>query len=175
VERAHQRPYADQRQVADEQTCLRQQKKVDLCSEGAANPSGWGAQRREPHAVLRNSSGRSVLFRDDASDESPRAGGAEGHQLDTNGDQDAFLALIKRVEAIRERLGVPGTSRVWQATLAGEGTGSTFVAVEYPNLVAMAQSISKMGADEGWQQLVDDFQKAGMSVNSNSTSVEITP
>jgi hypothetical protein len=95
--------------------------------------------------------------------------------IDTNGDQDAFLALIKRVEAIRERLGVPGTSRVWQATLAGEGTGSTFVAVEYPNLVAMAQSISKMGADEGWQQLVDDFQKAGMSVNSNSTSVEITP
>jgi hypothetical protein len=95
--------------------------------------------------------------------------------IDTNGDQDAFLALFKRVEGIRERLGVPGTSRVWQATLAGEGTGSTFVAVEYPNLVAMAQSISKMSADEGWQQLVDDFQKAGMSVNSNSTSVEITP
>lgn len=95
--------------------------------------------------------------------------------IDTNGKDDAFLALVKRVEGIRERLGVAGTSRVWQSTLAGDQTGSTFVAVEYPHLVSMAESISKMGADAGWQKLVDDFEKAGMNVISNSTSVEITP
>jgi hypothetical protein len=95
--------------------------------------------------------------------------------INDNGDQPGLLDIVKRVRAINERLGNKGTSRVWQATLAGEGTNAIFVAIEHPSLVSMAQDNAKLQADAEWQKIVDEFEKKGMSVLSNSVSVEITP
>lgn len=95
--------------------------------------------------------------------------------INDNGDLPGLLDIVKRVRAINQRLGNKGTSRVWQATLAGEGTNAIFVAIEHPSLVSMAQDNAKLQADAEWQKIVDEFEKKGMSVLSNSVSVEITP
>ena len=95
--------------------------------------------------------------------------------INDNGDLPGLLDIVKRVRAINQRLGNKGTSRVWQATLAGEGTNAIFVAIEHPSLVSMAQDNAKLQADAEWQKIVDEFEKKGMSVLSNSVSVEVTP
>ena len=95
--------------------------------------------------------------------------------INDNGDLPGLLDNVKRVRAINQRLGNKGISRVWQATLAGEGTNAIFVAIEHLSLVSMAQDNAKLQADAEWQKIVDEFEKKGMSVLSNSVSVEITP
>ena len=46
---------------------------------------------------------------------------------------------------------------------------------QFPNLVSMAESQTKIFPSPEWQQFIADFQTAGMSVTSNGVSVEITP
>ena len=95
--------------------------------------------------------------------------------IDVNGDLDSFLGMVKTIRKITERLGSKGKARVWQATLSGAQTGSIFVAIEHPSLVSMAQDNAKLQADSKWQELVEEFNKKGMDVLSNSVSMEITP
>ena len=95
--------------------------------------------------------------------------------INDNGDLPGLLDIVKRVRAVNQRLGNKGTSRVWQATLAGEGTNAIFVAIEHPSLVSMAQDNAKLQADAEWQKIVAEFEKKGLRVLSNSVSVEITP
>ncbi len=95
--------------------------------------------------------------------------------VDTGGDTDKFLALAKRAREIAEKNGGTGNQRVWLSTLAGPNTGTVIVAVEYPSMVSMAQTQAKVNATPEWQAFIDDFQKSGMRVVSNSVSVEITP
>ena len=90
-------------------------------------------------------------------------------------NQDAYLAELKKAQAIFDRLGLPAF-RVWQATLAGPNTGGTIVGIEYDNLAAFAEGTGKLQADSEWQKWVDNLQKKGISeVTSNSMLVEITP
>jgi hypothetical protein len=95
--------------------------------------------------------------------------------IETGGDTAKFLEFVKRARAINEQYGSTGTTRVFQATLAGPNTGNMAVAVEFPSMTSMAESQAKIGPSPEWQKFVADFQAAGMSVISNSVSVEITP
>ena len=95
--------------------------------------------------------------------------------IDTGGDTDAFLEFAKRAQELQTKHGGTGNQRVWLSTLSGPTTGTVFVAVEYANLVAMAQSQAKVGATPDWQKFVAEFQKSGMRVVSNSLSTEVTP
>ena len=70
------------------------------------------------------------------------------------GQMDAYLAKVKQLQAIIKRLGASGTTRVWEATLAGDGTGTVVVGVEYPSLAAYAESTTKVSADAEWQKLM---------------------
>ena len=90
------------------------------------------------------------------------------------GQMDAYLAKVKQLQAITKRLGTPGTTRVWEATLAGDGTGTVAVGVEYPSLAAYAESTTKVSADAEWQKLIaglDDMR----TVVSRSLYRERTP
>ena len=90
-------------------------------------------------------------------------------------DQDAFVERLKGAQAIYKRLGLPAF-RVWAATLAGEGTGTVFVAIETPDGVTRAKNTAKLAADAEWQKWIDDLQKWGKTeVTSNSLFAEITP
>ena len=91
------------------------------------------------------------------------------------GNQDDYLAELKKAQPIFERHGLPAF-RVWQSTLAGPNTGGTIVGVEYENLAAFAEGTGKLQADPEWQKWVDNLQKKGISqVTSNSLLVETTP
>lgn len=95
--------------------------------------------------------------------------------IDVAGDLPKFIELFKQSQAINQRLGMKGQSRIWQSTLAGPNTGSIAVAIEHPSLVSMAQDGAKLAADAEWQQVVSAFQAAKMRIVSNSVAVEITP
>ena len=95
--------------------------------------------------------------------------------IDTKGDLDGFLKLAKRARELQSQHGGTGMQRVWQSTLAGPNTGTVAVAVEYSSLVSMAQSQAKVGATPEWQKFINDFQASGMSVLSNSLSIEVSP
>ncbi len=90
------------------------------------------------------------------------------------GQMDAYLAKVKQLQGITKRLGTPGTTRVWEATLAGDGTGTVVVGVEYPSLAAYAESTTKVQADAEWKTLMaglDDLR----TVVSRSLYRERTP
>jgi hypothetical protein len=90
------------------------------------------------------------------------------------GQMDAYLAKVKQLQAILKRLGASGTTRVWEATVAGDDSGTVAVGVEYPSLAAYAESTSKVSADAEWQKMMagmDDLR----TVVSRSLYRERTP
>ena len=95
--------------------------------------------------------------------------------VDVAGDTPRFLEFVVRGTAISEQYGGTGSVRVFLSTLAGPITNTVAVVTEYPSLVSMAESVSKINPSAEWQQLVADVQAAGMRVVSNSVSVDISP
>ena len=95
--------------------------------------------------------------------------------IDAGGDMAKFQEFFKRAQAIGKQYGTTGTARVWVTTFAGPNTNSILVMNEFPSLVSMAQSQTKIGSSAEWQQFVADFQAAGMRVVSNSVIAEATP
>ena len=93
--------------------------------------------------------------------------------IDPAGDPASVLGIVKRAGDINEKYGSRGVRRVWQATLAGAGTGQMFIAIEYPSLVAYAEDTSKVNASPEWRQLIQDAQKAGLRITDASLSVEV--
>jgi hypothetical protein len=91
------------------------------------------------------------------------------------GDMDAYLAMIKKGQAIAKRVGTPSL-RVWRATLAGPETGTVFIAVEHKSMAALAEDQAKLAKDADWQTFMKDLQKSELrTVESNSLLEEITP
>jgi hypothetical protein len=90
------------------------------------------------------------------------------------GQMDAYLAKVKQLQAIMKRLGGSTTTRVWEATIAGDDSGTVVVGVEYPSLAAYAESTTKVSADAEWQKMMADLD--GMrTVVSRSLYRERTP
>lgn len=90
------------------------------------------------------------------------------------GQMAAYLQAIKDFAAVQERLGIKATIRVFQTTLAGPDTGTTVVAIEYPNFAALADAQEKQAGDSDAQAF---FEKIGgmRTVVSSSLLNEITP
>ena len=95
--------------------------------------------------------------------------------LDTNGNTDVLLGEAKKNEKIFERLGIKARRRYMQASLAGPDAGTIAVVIEYPNLTSLATAQEKLANDAEWQKYIDKVTDAGMSVESNSIWVDITP
>jgi hypothetical protein len=70
------------------------------------------------------------------------------------GRLDDYVARIEKLRKISERLGTSNTMRVWQATAAGDATGTVVVGVIYKDLVSYAADSTKIQADPEWQKLV---------------------
>jgi hypothetical protein len=70
------------------------------------------------------------------------------------GRLDDYLTKIDKLRNISERLGTSNTMRVWQATAAGEATGTVVVGLIYKDLAAYAADSTKIQADSEWQKLV---------------------
>ncbi len=93
-----------------------------------------------------------------------------------SGQEDAYLAQVKKLNGIIKRLDTGGTMRVWRATQAGDSSGTLYIGIEYPNLEAFAKGMTKTNADDEWRKLVREVDSSGMrELLGNSLMVEVTP
>jgi hypothetical protein len=75
--------------------------------------------------------------------------------VDVNpGKLEQYVSTVSKGNAVIERLGVEGTLRIWQASVAGQATGGVVVGIEYPSLAAYADATTKMQADSEWQAMI---------------------
>ncbi len=70
------------------------------------------------------------------------------------GRLDDYVAKVEALRKISDRLGTSNTMRVWQATAAGEATGTVVVGVIYKDLATYASDSTKVQSDAEWQKLV---------------------
>jgi hypothetical protein len=70
------------------------------------------------------------------------------------GRLDDYVGKVAELRKISERLGSSSTMRVWQATAAGEGTGTVVVGAIYKDLATYAADTTKIQGDSEWQKLV---------------------
>ena len=92
------------------------------------------------------------------------------------GDQDAYLAKVKKLNALVKKVEGGGTMRVWRAALAGRDSDTIYVGIEYANLEAYAKATSKLEADEDWKKQIKDLDSSGTrEVLGRSLLVEVTP
>ena len=95
--------------------------------------------------------------------------------IEVSGDQAAYLAKVKQLNTITQRLGA-GSIRVWQATSAGTDTGTLYVAIEHADLAAYAQAVTKLAADAEFQAVRKELNASGMrEIVGDSLLVEVTP
>jgi hypothetical protein len=95
--------------------------------------------------------------------------------VDVKGDLDGYLAVVKDLQAVVKRVTPNAAIRIWQATLAGDGTGNVFVVIEHPSLEDYAKNTGKLQADAEWPKLIERFPKTGREILSNSLISEVTP
>ena len=80
---------------------------------------------------------------------------------------------MKRADAIAQKVGNRGKARLWALTLAGDNSGKFVIAVESPNLGAMAADSAKMRATPEWQKLIAEVDDSGFKVVSQSLAMEV--
>ena len=95
--------------------------------------------------------------------------------FDVGPNMAKFLELTKRANSITQKYGSTGKARFWAAAYAGRDSGAVIVTIEYPSLVALAQSAAKVENSPEWQQLVADAQASSIKPISDSIVVEVKP
>ena len=77
-------------------------------------------------------------------------------------DAAAYVKSVQDGQALLKSKGSPATLRVWKARFAGTDAGAIAVAVEYPNLEALAKDTERMASDpelRAWLQGLDKLRK----------------
>jgi hypothetical protein len=77
-------------------------------------------------------------------------------------DAAAYVKAVQDGQALLKSKGSPATLRVWKARFAGTDAGAIAVAVEYPNLEALAKDNDRMANDpelRAWLQGLDKLRK----------------
>jgi ABC-type sugar transport system substrate-binding protein len=89
-------------------------------------------------------------------------------------DQAAYVQALEKGKVLLKSKGSPVEVRVWKAQYAGEMAGSIAVAVEYPDLAALARYNDLMASDpelRAWLQSLDKLR----TVESESIYQELKP
>ena len=95
--------------------------------------------------------------------------------IGTNGKTDVLLAEANNNKKIFERLDIKAERSYLQASLAGPNTGTVAVVIEYSSLASLAAAQEKLANDAEWQKYIDKITAEGMTIESNSLWVDITP
>ena len=90
------------------------------------------------------------------------------------GKMNAYMAAIKKLNGIMDRLGVKATVRTWRATMAGDATGTVVVGLEHADLAAFADANAKMQGDSEWQKTIAGLDGI-RTILSSSLYEEVTP
>lgn len=94
--------------------------------------------------------------------------------VDTNGDLDGFLDRMQRVQKVAERLGIPGTLRVFRNTFAASRSGEIYLYWELPSFIAFAEAETALHDDAEFLEILGEMEAAGQSFKSEHLSIEIT-
>lgn len=78
-----------------------------------------------------------------------------------------YLAELENGKALMKKLGVNQNIRVWQATFAGPNAGSIAVAIEFPNMAALADADSKTRGDKDYQAWIKNMEKVRTIVSDS--------
>jgi hypothetical protein len=89
-------------------------------------------------------------------------------------DAAAYAKALQEGQALLKSKGSSGLIRVWQATYAGDSTGSIVVSVEYPNLEALAKDFGLMRNDADLRTWLQGLAKI-RKVVSDSIYEELKP
>ena len=71
----------------------------------------------------------------------------------------AYLQALETSKEILKKLGITSQIRVWQATFAGPQAGSIVVAIEYPNMAALADADAKTRTDKDYVAWLKNLEK----------------
>jgi hypothetical protein len=94
--------------------------------------------------------------------------------VDVNGDMDGFLDRMQRIQGVAERLNLPATLRVFQATFAAEKNGEIHLYWELPSFIAFAEAETALHNDAEFLAILAEMDAAGQSFKSELLSIEIT-
>jgi hypothetical protein len=95
--------------------------------------------------------------------------------LDVGANMQKFIELSKRVDAIAAKTQAPGHARYWMSTWGGPDSGHVIIAIEYPSLASLAESVAKMNASPEFAKWLADVQASGIKQLSNSVVTELQP
>lgn len=70
------------------------------------------------------------------------------------GQVGSYVQKVEALKKIQKRVGATGSTRVWQATLAGQQSGLVAVGLVHPSLADYASNTEKMQADAEWQKII---------------------
>jgi len=93
--------------------------------------------------------------------------------LDVGSNMQKFFDLTKRANAITKQLNSPGKARYWISSWAGPEAGHVIVTIEFPSLVAMAQSEAQLNASPEFRQWMTEAQASGIKQLSQSIVTEL--
>ncbi len=88
--------------------------------------------------------------------------------IDTHGKTPEYIAALKPLLERIQVLGPETKYKIYEATFAGERTGTVYVTVEFPSLAYMATTNTKTGADEEYARLLAAVAATGRTLRSNS-------
>jgi len=89
-------------------------------------------------------------------------------------DPRAYVKALAKGQALMKASGSPAQIRVWKARFAGPEAGTVVVAVEYPDLAAIAADDPKLLANseyQAWIKGLDELRK----IVSDSLYEEVKP
>lgn len=90
------------------------------------------------------------------------------------GKLDAYLAEVKKLRGIQDRLGVKGGIRAWHAAVAGTNTGNVFVVLDHASLADYAEATATVQADAEYASTLAGLDSM-RTLLSSSLYQEITP
>jgi len=83
------------------------------------------------------------------------------------GQLDAYVQRIAELKGVLERVGASSNIRVWQATLAGQTTGTVAVGIIHPSLAAYAENTAKLQNDDEAAKLLAGLDAIRTVVSSS--------
>jgi hypothetical protein len=87
-------------------------------------------------------------------------------------DVAGYLQSLEKGKEIMNNLGIKGSVRVWRATFAGPNAGNIIVAIEFPDMHALADAEAKIRTDKNYQAWLGEMAK-NRAVISDSLYTEL--
>lgn len=95
--------------------------------------------------------------------------------VDTHGNTDAYIAALKPLIDILEELSPEAAFDVFEATFAGEQTGTIYVVIRYPDMVYLAESNERSNNSETWVTAFRKLAATGRTLRRSEILEDRTP